>query len=93
MQILEELYYGGIQPNERSIKKDGQYAKALRELVQAGEVLTSSLNPEQREHFDQYVATQLEADCLTDVTTFCQAFKLGARIMLEVLAEGELKEI
>ena len=36
---------------------------------------------------------QREVSVLTDCETFCYAFKLGAKIMLDVLTEGEMKEI
>jgi hypothetical protein len=36
---------------------------------------------------------QREVNALTDCETFCYAFKLGAKIMFDVLTEGEMKEI
>jgi hypothetical protein len=36
---------------------------------------------------------QREVNVLADCETFCYAFKLGAKIMLDVLTEGEMKEI
>ena len=36
---------------------------------------------------------QREVNVLTDCETFCYAFKLGAKITLDVLTEGEMKEI
>jgi len=36
---------------------------------------------------------QREVNVLTDCESFCYAFKLGAKIMLGVLTEGEMKEI
>jgi hypothetical protein len=37
MQILEDLYLGDIRPNERSFKRNSQYAKALGEVVKVGD--------------------------------------------------------
>lgn len=34
-----------------------------------------------------------EVNVLTDCETFCMAFKLGAKIMLDVLTEGKMREI
>ena len=93
MQVLEELYLGEIHPNERSFKRNSQYAKALDEVVKAGDALTASLSPDQREQFEEYVSAQLEVNVLTDCETFCRAFKLGAKIMLDVLTESEMREI
>ena len=39
------------------------------------------------------MTAQREVNVLTDCETFCQAFKLGAKIMLDVLTEGQMREI
>ena len=93
MLILEDLYVGDIRPNERSFKRNSQYAKALDEVVKAGDVLTDGLTNEQRELFEDYMTAQREVSVLTDCETFCRAFKLGAKIMLDVLNDGPMKEI
>ena len=40
MLILEDLYLGDVRPSERSFKRNSQYAKALDEVVRAGDALT-----------------------------------------------------
>lgn len=93
MQVLEDLYLGDIRPNERTFKRNSQYANALAELVKAGDALTDDLTDEQKKLFEDYMAAQREINVLTDCETFCIAFKLGAKIMLDVLAEGTMREI
>lgn len=91
--ILEDLYLGDIRPSDRSFKRNSQYARALDELVKVGDALTDGLNEEQKELFEDYMAAQREVSVLTDIETFCMAFKLGAKIMLDVLTEGTMREI
>lgn len=93
MNILEDLYLGDIHPNERSFKRNTQYSKALDELVRVGDALTDALTDKQKEMFEDYMTAQREVNVLTDCETFCMAFKLGAKIMLDVLTEGQMKEI
>lgn len=93
MHILEDIYLGDIRPNERSFKRNSQYAKALDELVKAGDALTDGLLEEQKERFENYMTAQREINVLTDCETFCIAFKLGSKIMLDVLTEGTMREI
>lgn len=93
MLILEDLYLGGIRPNERGFKRNGQYAKALDELVKVGDALTDGLNEEQKNLFEDYMTAQREVNVLTNCETFCLAFKLGAKIMFDVLTEGQMREI
>lgn len=93
MQVLEDLYVGEIRPSERSFKKNSQYARALNEVVRAGDALADTLSEGQKAQFEEYMSAQREVTVLTDCETFCYAFKLGARIMMDVLTDGEMKEI
>ena len=87
MHILEDVYLGDIRPNERTFKRNGQYAKALNEVVKVGDTLTDGLTEEQKELFEDYMTAQREVNVLTDCETYCPAFKTGAKIMLETLLD------
>lgn len=93
MLILEDLYLGNVHPNERGFKRNSQYAKALDELVKVGDTLTGGLSEEQKELFEDYMTAQREVTVLTDCETFLYAFRLGAKIMLDVLTGGQMREI
>ncbi len=93
MHILEDLYLGDVRPNERGFKRKSQYAKALDEVVKVGDALTASLNEEEKKLFEDFMDAQREVSVLTDCETFCCAFKLGAKIMLDVLTEAQMREI
>jgi hypothetical protein len=93
MQILEDLYLGDARPSDRSFKRNSQYAKALDEVVKAGDALTSGLSDEQKELFEDHMTAQREVNVLTDCETFCAAFKLSAKIMMDVMTKGQMGEI
>ena len=93
MMILEDLYMGDIHPSERSFKKDSQYSRALNNVVKAGDTLIGSLTEKQKEQFEAYMSAQREVNVLTDCETFIYAFRLGAKIMMDVLTEGNMREI
>ena len=93
MMILEDLYMGDIHPSERSFKKDSQYSKALNNVVKEGDALIGSLTEKQKEQFEAYMTVQREVNVLTDCETFIYAFRLGAKIMMDVLTEGNMREI
>ena len=93
MLILEDLYLGDVRPSERSFRRNSQYAKALDDLVKAGDALTDTLTEGQQEMFEGYMTAQWEVNVLTDCETFCMAFKLGAKIMLDALTDGQMREI
>ena len=93
MLILEDLYLGDVRPSERSFKRNSQYAKVLDDLVKAGDALTDTLTEKQKEIFEDYMTAQREVSVLTDCETFIYAFRLAAKIMTDVLTEGQLREI
>ena len=77
MLILEDLYLGDVRPSERSFKRNSQYAKALDEVVRAGDALTETLTGKQKELFEDYMTAQREVNVLTDCETFILFFPLG----------------
>lgn len=93
MQILEELYIGNVRPGERSFKRNSQYSRALSESADAADRLITVLNDEQRKLFDEFSDAQREVSVLTDCETFMYGFQTGAKIMMDVLLCGEMKEI
>ena len=93
MHILEQLYIGNVRPGERSFKRNSQYSRALDEAIKASDALTDTLSEEQKKLFDAYMEAQREVSILTDAETFISSFKLGAKIALDVLQNGEMDEI
>ena len=93
MQILEELYVGDVRPGERSFKRNSQYARALNESADAADRLIAVLSEEQKKLFEEFMDAQREVSVFTDAETFIYGFRLGAKIMMDVLLDGEMKEI
>ena len=93
MLILEDLYLGDTRPNERRFKRNSQYAKALYDLVKAEDALTDTLTEKQKEMFEDFMTARREVNVLTDCETFIYSFRLAAKIMIDVLTEGQMREI
>ena len=93
MLILEDLYLGDVRPSERSFKRNSQYAKALDDLVKAGDALTNTFTEKQKEMFEDYMTAQWELNVPTDCETFIYALRLAAKIILDILTDGQMKEI
>ena len=93
MHILEDLYTGNVKPGKRSFRQNSQYSRALAQAVESGDALIKSLTEEQKKLFEEYMDAQREVNILTDCETFIYALKLGAKLMLDVLGNGEMREI
>ena len=58
MLILEDLYLGDVRLSERGFKRNTQYAKALDDLVKAGDALSDTLTEKQKKLFEDYMTAQ-----------------------------------
>ena len=86
--ILEEFWYGNINPQEQS-KENSQAIKELLKLMGRNrERLHSSLTAEQQDNLEKYDDCINEMHCLIELEIFSYAFRLGGRCMLATLTGG-----
>ena len=85
MRILEELWYGNIEPTEYDTSSK-EYKK-LQELICGTEKLRVTMSDEQKALFEKYTDCIREFQTMTDCLIFQNSFKLGARIAFEAMAE------
>lgn len=93
MHILEELFVGSIRPGERTFKQNSQYARVKKALTEYEEKLDATLSKEQKSLLNDYRDIQQDLMVITDCETFIRGFQIGAKIMLDVLTEGEVKKL
>lgn len=86
-KILEELWYGNIEPTEYNTSACKEYRKQLHLIAQNEDTLLESLTEDQKKLFFRYTDCVREHQATTDCLLFQSSFKLGARIMLEVMRE------
>ena len=88
MNILEDLYYGNINLNEKQFNRKSEYAKYVKIVTDNEEKLTAFLNAlpnaEEEQHlFSQMINAQIEISDFSEYERFIEGFRLGAGIMLE----------
>lgn len=87
MKILEEFWYGNIEPTDYDISSRKE-CKKLQELIcRNEEKLRATMTGEQKELFEEYADCVREHQTITDCLIFQNSFKLGARMMLEIMEE------
>lgn len=94
VSVLEELYRGNILPADRdfsSTEKAEAFKTLLRAQTQLTEQLEATLNEQQTMQFHTYCNMQGELDCREQEELFLYAFRLGARLMTEILLPRENK--
>ena len=87
MRILEELWYGNIEPTEYDASSCKEYKKLWELICRNEEKLKATTTDEQKELFGKYTDCMRECQTITDCLIFQNSFKLGARIMLEIMKE------
>ena len=87
--ILEELYFGNIDPNAQSFDRTSNFGKAMQVTVDTEEELLKLLEGREKQLFRDFVAAQSEIVGITAVEKFVKGFKLGARIGLEILSDED----
>ena len=83
--ILEELFYGNICPNTDCRSHDKETKQLMGYIVDHHDNLLSTLNDQQKEILEKFDDCYNELADITEREIFSCAFKLGAKIMPEVL--------
>ena len=87
MSILEELWCGNIRPSEYDVSSCKEYKKLLELICRNEEKFKATMTDEQKELFEKYTNCVREYQTITDYLIFRNGFKLGARMMLEIVEE------
>ncbi len=77
--IIEEFYYGNIEPQELSTEITPKLKKKLSSLVKKEEELTAMLLEKEKELFAKYVLAYNEFSSIGNSDSFISGFRLGAR--------------
>ena len=86
MRILEEFWYGNIEPTEYDTSACKEYHEPPPKLIICNEnKLLATMTGEQKELFSSYTDYVRELQTMTDCLLLQNSFKLGARMMLEVM--------
>ena len=90
MKILEELWYGNISPVEREIQPKSRTAHLINLIVRNEDELMPLLSDEAKAVLEKMKDNQAELRDLNEREVFMSGFRLGARIMLEVMDGSEI---
>lgn len=88
MNLLEEFWYGNLEPTEYGISMNQTAKEALQRICRNEEKLRATLTDEQKELLDRLASSQQEYQVESNCLLFQNSFRLGARMMLEVMANA-----
>ena len=85
--IIEELFYGNLEPQELTTELTPKLKKKLSELVKKEEKLTSKLSEEEKELFANYVSAYNEFSSISISDGFVSGFRFGARFTYDTFVK------
>jgi hypothetical protein len=85
--VIEELYYGNLEPQEMTTEISPKLKKKLSALVKKEEELTAILPEKEKELFANYVNAHNEFSSISNSDSFISGFRLGARFVYDTFVE------
>ena len=83
--ILEELFYGNVCPNTDCRSKDKETKELMGYVADHHDALLKELTDKQKEILEKFDDCYNELTDINEREIFVYAFRLGARIAIEVL--------
>ena len=88
MTVLEDLYYGNINPNNKRFDKESEYGKFSKIVTDNERLLTAFLSSlpdaeRERQALSQMINAESELSDFIAFERFIEGFRLGTGIMLE----------
>ena len=77
--VIEELYYGNLEPQELTTEITPKLKKKLSSLAKKEEELSAMLPEKEKELFVKYVLAYNEFSSIGNSDSFITGFRLGAR--------------
>ena len=87
MGILEDFWYGNIEPSEFNTSLSPEYKKILLQISRNEDKLLATMTDAQKEQFSRYTDCVREYQAMAECLLFQNSFSLGAKMMLEVMSE------
>ncbi len=88
-KMIEELWYGNIIPQDMCKDNDPRIDELRALMTRNRAELAPTLSEEQRTILEKYDDNSNEITTIIESRIFEQGFKLGAKLMLEILQEDK----
>lgn len=85
MNILEELWYGNIEPAEYDTSPSKEYKQMLQLISRNEDNLLATMTDAQKELFTKYTDCVRDYQVMAECMLFQNSFRLGAQMMLAVM--------
>ena len=87
MFFLDKFWKGDIAPGEGRYHPKQEYSTALQIMERCDDTLKAHLSLEDYRVFREYADAALNAGCTESCDNFIEGFRMGAQLMMDVLAD------
>lgn len=89
MSIIYDLYFGNIAPCNLFAKKDSEYQQLSNETTKLEDSFLKTLNDNEKSLYGQIWECRGQQEGIIAEDLFPEGFRLGARLMLEILTKPD----
>ena len=87
MSILEEFWYGNLDPAEYDASSSEEYKELLQMISRNEEKLLATMTDAQKDLFSRYQDCVREFQAMAECLLFQNSFRLGAKMILDIMKE------
>ena len=85
MDVLDDLYYGRIDPHERDVNKDAEIREILSCVVRDEDRVSALLSDEGKDLLRRFSNSQSRLTNLMERDAFREGFRLAVKLMIAVM--------
>lgn len=85
MLVLDKLWSEGLHPSEQDADQTLEYQQAVSRMADLADALMKEMTVQQKDMFEAFSLAKAELDSLDQKQCFIEAFRLGMRLMLDIL--------
>ena len=93
MSMLEEIWLGGLDYQDRPVKKGSAMERKLCLYAKNSDKMKAMLSDQQTEQYEKTIDAFNEVLTQSETEAFELGFTLAARLMIDVLHSAELPDI
>ena len=87
MYEIGDLWFSHYAPNRKKAKKGTEYATLAEKHAETRLALAATLSEDGKQHFERYERGNETLAEISEEDTFIEGFRMGARVILDVLNE------
>ena len=86
--VIHELYYGNISPNERGFRSDSIFGVAMDALSTHEAWLNEHLSPEERKRFEELMSCHSTIVDTIGYESFRSGLQLGVMLIMDAVSDS-----